>query len=68
MSMIEPRGHRSLAPGHFMGIAAIGIVGGIVALVLFLSVVGFLFRLFEIVVVILLVGLLVRWLVSRALR
>jgi hypothetical protein len=68
MSMIEPRGRRSLAPGHFFGIAAVGIVGGIVALVLFLSVVGFLFRLFEIVVVIALVGLLVRWLVSRALR
>ena len=65
---IEPSSRRNLSPGHVFGIALVGIVGGIVALVLFLSVVGFLFRLFEVVVIVVIVGLLVRWLVGRALR
>lgn len=65
---IEPGRRRNLSAGHVAGIALVGTVGGVIALILFLTIVGFLFRIVEIVVVVLIVGLLVRWLVGRALR
>jgi len=66
--MIVPEPRKKLGVGHVAGVTAIGIVGGVVALLLFFWVVGAVFKIVEIAVIVLLIGLAIRYLIGRALR
>lgn len=67
--MIEPRDRRQgLGLGHLVGIGAVAVVGGIVAVVIFLWIARLVFSLLAIAAVVVVIGLVVRWLVTRALR
>jgi hypothetical protein len=41
------------------------VVGGIIAVVLFFAVVGFLFHLVEIALVVIVIAVIIRWIISR---
>jgi hypothetical protein len=62
----EERRSGGLRPAHFMMMSAVTVVGAIIAVVLFLSVVGFLFHLVEIAVVVIVIAAIIRWIVTRA--
>jgi hypothetical protein len=62
----EERRSGGLRPAHFMMMSAVTVVGAIIAVVLFLSVVGFLFHLVEIAVVVIIIAAIIRWIVTRA--
>jgi hypothetical protein len=49
-----------------MMMSAVTVVGAIIPVVLFLSVVGFLFHLVEIAVVVIVIAAIIRWIVTRA--
>ncbi len=66
--MIEPSGGRKLGVTHYAGVAAITIVGGVVALVLFIWIVGAIFRFVEVAAVIALIALAIGFLIRRAIR
>jgi len=67
--MIEPgRRGNGLGVTHYAGMAVIGVVGGVLALLLFIWVVGAVFRIVEIAAVIVLIGLAIRFLIGRARR
>jgi hypothetical protein len=67
--MIEPSNRRrGLSLGHMAGIGAVAVVGGIVAVVIFLWVAHLVFSIIAIAAVVVVIGLVVRWLVGRALR
>jgi hypothetical protein len=61
----EERRSGGLRPAHFMMMTGVAVVGGIIAVVLFLAVVGFLFRLVEIAVVVIVIAAIIRWIFSR---
>ena len=62
----EERRSGGLRPAHFMMMSVVTVVGAIIAVVLFLSVVGFLFHLVEIAVVVIIIAAIIRWIVTRA--
>lgn len=66
--MIQPerRSGRGLGRTHYAGMAAITVVGGVVALLLFIWVVGAVFRVVEIAAILLLIGLAIRFVMRRA--
>jgi hypothetical protein len=66
--MIEPSNRKGLGLGHMVGIGAVAVVGGIVAVVVFLWIAHLVFSIIAIAAVIIVIGLIVRWLIGRALH
>ena len=61
----EERRSGGLRPAHFMMMTGVTVVGGIIAVVLFFAVVGFLFHLVEIALVVIVIAVIIRWIISR---
>jgi hypothetical protein len=66
--MIEPQQGRSngLSVKHAAGVAVVAVIGAVVAIWLFMWIVGAVFRVVEIAVVVAAIYLLVRWLMRRS--
>lgn len=66
MTLVQPEKQSNLKPHHYGAMLAVGAVGGIIAYLLFHFIIGIVFRVVEIVVVVAVIMLLVRFVFKKA--